>query len=55
MKNIITANEWENIQRALAEVQVPYAVSYDNHNGTIRKIITIDTFSYFPYGFPTEV
>lgn len=55
MKNIITADEWEKIQRALAEAQVPYTVSYDNHNGAIRKIITIDTFSYFPYGITTEV
>ena len=49
MKNLITLNEWDNLEKALAAAQIPYKVHFDNHNGIPRKVITVEEFSIFPY------
>ena len=49
MKNLVLNEEWEKLEKLLAYKQVPYRVMFDNHNGDIRKIISIEDFSIFPY------
>lgn len=49
MKNLVLNEEWKKLEKQLAIMQIPYRVMFDNHNGTVRKIITIEDFSIFPY------
>ena len=50
MKNIVSNYDWEEeLEKLLARMLIPYHVSFDNHNGTIRKIITIEPIEIFPY------
>ena len=45
MRNLITFQEWDELEELLAKCQIPYKVSFDNHSGLIRKIISIEQIS----------
>ena len=53
MRTLITKEDWNAIQAALAKAQVGYTVSYDSHHGSIEKIIEIVPFGIYDY-FPKE-
>lgn len=53
MRTLITKEEWEAIQTTLAKAGVGYTVSFDNHHGSIEKIIEIEPFGIYNY-IPTE-
>ena len=53
MRTLITKEDWESIQIALAKAGIGYTVSYDNHHGSIEKIIEVVPFGIYDY-FPKE-
>lgn len=49
MKTLITKEGWEPIQIALAKAGISYTVSFDNHHGSIEKIVEIEPFGIYNY------
>ena len=49
MRTLITKENWKEIQKALAKAGVGYTVSYDNHNGSIEKIVEVAPFGVYTY------
>ena len=49
MRTLITKEEWEPIRIALAKAGVSYTVSFDNHCGSIEKILEIAPFGIYNY------
>ena len=49
MRTLITKEEWKKIQATLAKAGVGYTVSFDNHNGSIEKILEIEPFGIYDY------
>lgn len=49
MRTLITKEQWKVIQIALAKAGVGYTVSFDNHHGSIEKILEIEPFGIYNY------
>ena len=49
MRTLITKEEWGPIQIALAKAGISYTASYDNHHGSIEKIVKIEPFGIYNY------
>ena len=49
MRTLITKEQWGPIQIALAKAGIGYAVSFDNHNGSIEKIVEIEPFGIYNF------
>lgn len=49
MRTLITKENWKEIQKALAKAGVGYTVSFDNHHGSVEKIIEVVPFGIYDY------
>lgn len=49
MRTLITKEVWGQIQIALAKAGIGYTVSFDNHHGSIEKIIEIEPFGIYNF------
>lgn len=49
MKNLMTYENWSDLEKLLAKLGVGYQVMYDNHNGIPEMIIDINSIGIYRY------